>query len=41
MRAALMSPPISCGDDAVAWARVTDQGSFDPEIRPLISMRYL
>ena len=40
IRAELMSPHISCRHDAVARARVTDRGLFDPEIRPFISMRY-
>ena len=38
IRASLLSPHISCGHDAVARARKTDRGLFDPEIRPFISM---
>ena len=41
IRAVLMSPHISCEHDAVARARITDWGLFDPEIRPFISMRYI
>ena len=41
IRAMLMSPHISCVHDAVARARKTDRGLFDPEIRPFISMRYI
>ena len=36
IRAMLMPPHISCGHDAVARARKTDRGLFDPEIRPFI-----
>ena len=41
IRAVLISPHISCGHDAVARARKTDRGLFDPEIRPFISMCYI
>ena len=41
IRAVLMPPHVSCGHDAVARARKTDRGLFDPEIRPFIPMCYI
>ena len=41
IRAALMSPHISCGHDAVVQAQKTDRGLYDLEIRLFIYMRHI